>query len=186
MDTRSISGVAYSRFYAQAVGQAVGGGVSAGGALVGGGVGSHLVGAASVGVATAPYLSPVYRFDPVARLSVLAFRDSQSGDVHLQIPSEKVVELYRRTRGDGMALRTVAAPVAPAARGGAGGDGAIPEPFVVPYGAAPDAVVANAPARSLVARYSASPSDAVVGAKSPVATPGPVASSGAGRLALSV
>lgn len=48
----------------------------------------------------APYLSPVYHFDPVAKLAILSYRDPSSGDVTAQIPSEKVVEQYRRTRGD--------------------------------------------------------------------------------------
>ena len=48
----------------------------------------------------APFLSPVYRFDPLARLSVLVFRDAATGDVTQQFPSKKVVEQYRRTRGE--------------------------------------------------------------------------------------
>lgn len=51
------------------------------------------------GSSAAPYLSPVYHFDPVAKLAILSYRDPNSGAVTTQIPSEKVVEQYRRTRG---------------------------------------------------------------------------------------
>jgi len=41
------------------------------------------------------YLSPVVRFDKQARVMVFQFRDSETGDVTKQYPSEKVVKLYR-------------------------------------------------------------------------------------------
>ena len=64
---------------------------------------------------TVPYLSPVYRFDPVAQLSILSFRDTTSGAVTTQIPSEKVVEQYRRNHGESPdALKSRAKPVEPA------------------------------------------------------------------------
>lgn len=47
----------------------------------------------------APFFSPVYRFDPVAKLSILSFRDANSGAVVQQIPNAKVVEQYRRSGG---------------------------------------------------------------------------------------
>lgn len=42
-----------------------------------------------------PFLSPVFRFDKAARVLVFQFRDSETGDVTRQYPSEKVVKLYR-------------------------------------------------------------------------------------------
>lgn len=42
-----------------------------------------------------PFLSPVFRFDKQARVLVFQFRDSETGDVTRQYPSEKVVKLYR-------------------------------------------------------------------------------------------
>lgn len=42
-----------------------------------------------------PYFSPVFRFDKAARVLVFQFRDSETGDVTRQYPSEKVVKLYR-------------------------------------------------------------------------------------------
>ena len=42
-----------------------------------------------------PYLSPVFRFDKQARVLVFQFRDSETGNVTRQYPSEKVVKLYR-------------------------------------------------------------------------------------------
>jgi len=41
------------------------------------------------------YLSPVIRFDKQARVLVFQFRDSETGNVTQQYPSEKVVKLYR-------------------------------------------------------------------------------------------
>jgi hypothetical protein len=42
-----------------------------------------------------PYFSPVFRFDKQARVLVFQFRDSETGNVTRQYPSEKVVQLYR-------------------------------------------------------------------------------------------
>lgn len=42
-----------------------------------------------------PYFSPVFRFDKQARVLVFQFRDSETGNVTRQYPSEKVVKLYR-------------------------------------------------------------------------------------------
>lgn len=53
-----------------------------------------------------PYLSPVFRFDKQARVLVFQFRDSETGDVTRQYPSEKVVKLYR----DNAPQATPAAP----------------------------------------------------------------------------
>jgi hypothetical protein len=44
-----------------------------------------------------PYLSPVFRFDKQARVVIFQFRDSETGDVTRQYPSERVVKLYRNS-----------------------------------------------------------------------------------------
>ncbi|MEI8395275.1 MAG: hypothetical protein WCF85_11100 [Rhodospirillaceae bacterium] len=49
--------------------------------------------------AAAPYLSPVFQFDPVAKLTILSYRDPGNGQVTTQIPSERIVEQYRRNGG---------------------------------------------------------------------------------------
>ncbi|KAA0682459.1 hypothetical protein DS843_08010 [Roseomonas genomospecies 6] len=43
------------------------------------------------------YISPVLRYDQDARLAVILYRDRSSGETRNQIPSERVVEEYRRT-----------------------------------------------------------------------------------------
>lgn len=43
------------------------------------------------------YISPVLRYDQDARLAVIYYRDRSSGETRNQIPSERVVEEYRRT-----------------------------------------------------------------------------------------
>ncbi len=47
--------------------------------------------------APAPVTSPVLRYDQAAGLAVLKFVDDETGEVTTQIPSERVVELYRQT-----------------------------------------------------------------------------------------
>jgi hypothetical protein len=61
-----------------------------------------------------PYLSPVFRFDKQARVLVFQFRDSETGNVTRQYPSEKVVKLYRDN-----APKDTAAAAAPTTGGGA-------------------------------------------------------------------
>jgi hypothetical protein len=41
------------------------------------------------------YLSPVFKYDSKARVVLFQFRDSDTGDVTRQYPSEKVVKLYQ-------------------------------------------------------------------------------------------
>lgn len=62
-----------------------------------------------------PYLSPVFRFDKQARVLVFQFRDSETGDVTRQYPSEKVVKLYRDNAPQ-------ATPSAPPSEFGSGGE----------------------------------------------------------------
>ncbi len=42
------------------------------------------------------FVSPFSRYDYSSRLEILQFRDSQTGKVSLQIPSERIVDAYRR------------------------------------------------------------------------------------------
>jgi len=45
------------------------------------------------------YISPVIRFDQQARLAVMYFRDTETGETTGQIPPEKIVKEYRRNGG---------------------------------------------------------------------------------------
>ena len=47
-------------------------------------------------VAEIPYVSPSVRVDNNAKVAILEFRDSLSGDVLVQIPSEAQLEAYKR------------------------------------------------------------------------------------------
>lgn len=47
-------------------------------------------------IAEAPYVSPNVRVDNNAKIAILEFRDSVSGDVLAQIPSEAQLEAYKR------------------------------------------------------------------------------------------
>lgn len=44
----------------------------------------------------AQFINPIGRYDQVARLFVLEFRDESNGEVKTQIPPERIVEEYRR------------------------------------------------------------------------------------------
>ena len=157
MDIRTISGAAYSRPMAP---------------LVGGDPSLPAEPTKSADSA-APFFSPVYRFDPVAKLSILSFRDANSGAIVQQIPNEKVVEQYRRTGGEN-----------PDAR---------PAPAVAPKEAASATAPTGEPARSVAgggepAATPAAAPDHTVSEPSPVATPEPAAAEApsAQRLSLSV
>ena len=67
-----------------------------------------------------PYFSPVFRFDKAARVLVFQFRDSETGNVTRQYPSEKVVKLYRdnapKDVAPGATVEPRRAAEAPAAR----------------------------------------------------------------------
>ena len=43
----------------------------------------------------AAYASPVFKFDPLAKLSIELIRDTSTGSVINQIPSQQVVQKYR-------------------------------------------------------------------------------------------
>jgi hypothetical protein len=69
-----------------------------------------------------PYLSPVIRFDKQARVLVFQFRDSETGDVTRQFPSEKVVKLYRDNAPKDVPAVTAAEPRARAPEASTGAD----------------------------------------------------------------
>ncbi len=46
-------------------------------------------------ISVAAYASPVYKFDPLAKLSIELIRDTSTGSVINQIPSQQVVQRYR-------------------------------------------------------------------------------------------
>ncbi len=85
-----------------------------------------------VGTSQIRYISPVVQLDPEAGLAVLRMRDTESGDVRVQIPAEKVVREYRSnqaaeavTERPATAQPTAADSPDPTA-GATGGSGDIP------------------------------------------------------------
>lgn len=59
------------------------------------------------------YISPVVQLDPEAGLAVLRMRDTENGDVRVQIPAEKVVREYRSNQAAEVAAdRAAAEPAA--------------------------------------------------------------------------
>ncbi|HYD69251.1 hypothetical protein [Azospirillum sp.] len=82
----------------------------------------------------AVYISPAIKYDQAARVAVLLFRDADTGETKEQIPSEHVVEAYRRSAGrtpQGLAhtpvsLQGGADERAPVARTGGSSGGASP------------------------------------------------------------
>lgn len=49
-------------------------------------------------VAEAPYVSPTVKVDPNTKIAILEFRESSSGDVLLQVPSEQQIRAYQANR----------------------------------------------------------------------------------------
>lgn len=49
--------------------------------------------------AAAIYVSPAIRFDQLARVAVIYYRDAETGETRDQIPPKKIVEEYRRNGG---------------------------------------------------------------------------------------
>lgn len=49
--------------------------------------------------AQAAFVSPVVKYDSIAKVAVLYFRDGGTGDVYQQIPAEKVLKEYRLRGG---------------------------------------------------------------------------------------
>ena len=85
----------------------------------------------------AAYASPIYKFDPLAKLSIEIIRDTSNGSVINQIPSEQVIQRYRLGQQTApgaassnsqtsalSAANTAAAAGAAAANGGSAGSGA--------------------------------------------------------------
>ncbi|MEI6558017.1 MAG: hypothetical protein WCO00_06390 [Rhodospirillaceae bacterium] len=74
------------------------------------------------------YASPIYKFDPLAKLSIEVIRDTSTGSVISQIPPEQVVQRYRlgqiTAATNGISAQTSALTAAnAAAAGGAAGAG---------------------------------------------------------------
>ena len=126
------------------------------------------------------FISPVLRYDQMAHVAVLFFRDFDSGETRDQIPAERVVEEYRRNAqrvngdqdhpsnrmGQTAAVKTGDAPTkdgtSAAASGGAGGS-ATGFTFAQTAGA-PDAAAALAFSASPSSAYAAAPASAGNGA----------------------
>ena len=49
-------------------------------------------------VAEAPYVSPTVRVDAGTKIAILEFRESTSGDVLLQVPSEQQIRAYQANK----------------------------------------------------------------------------------------
>ncbi|WP_448208710.1 hypothetical protein [Azospirillum sp. sgz302134] len=84
------------------------------------------------------YISPILRYDQMAHVAVLFFRDTDTGETRDQIPAERVVEQYRRN-----VLRQTSGPeTAPdgSARTGdkVGGSGGAKAPTGYSTGTAPE------------------------------------------------
>jgi len=106
------------------------------------------------------FISPVVRYDQIARVAVLYFRDTDTGETKEQIPTERAVEEYRRNavrfaNGSGdSADRSGAAPRSGAERSDATASGFTP----TPSGPAPSGDSAGfAPAPANSTGYTASP-----------------------------
>jgi len=126
------------------------------------------------------FISPVLRYDQMAHVAVLFFRDFDSGETKDQIPAERVVEEYRRNAlrvngdqdqpsdktGRTAAVKTGGASTkdgtSAAATDGAGGS---PAGFTSAYaGGAPGAAAVSAPSVTPSVAYAAAPVSAGGGA----------------------
>ncbi|MBP2297484.1 hypothetical protein [Azospirillum picis] len=138
------------------------------------------------------YISPFLRYDQGARVAVLYFRDFDTGETQDQIPSQRVVEEYRRAASrlaqDGHAAaegdRTSGAP-----KGGSRTAGS-PEPGAVGNGASGSAVSGSATASSGNAAHpgpaGSSGAPASSGAFAPPATGGRFSGSPGGLVSMQV
>lgn len=88
----------------------------------------------------AVYISPAIKYDQTARIAVLLFRDADTGETKEQIPSEHVVEAYRRTAGrapDGLAHSPVTLQGGSSGRAPAGSSAPTPSTPAAPSGGSP-------------------------------------------------
>ena len=78
------------------------------------------------------YTSPFVRWDADARVTVVEYRDAQSGKVELQIPGQKTLRAYHENGGDPPAASASSAPTdaagGPAPAGETPRDGSTEEP----------------------------------------------------------
>lgn len=107
-----------------------------------------------------PYISPVLSYDSDAAIAVLQFRNSESGDVETQYPSERVVREYQLRGRDkmGAALDTAQDRATASSPGDTDATGSAPAPV-------PASVVGNGTSPS---------SGSTGGATSAAAAPAPV------------
>ncbi|MGF7173826.1 hypothetical protein [Azospirillum doebereinerae] len=87
MEIRSVSGTSVNRLAAPSTSEA---------AAVGTDESSADSTAQRTSTATAGYISPYLQYDQGARVAVMLFRDTDTGETQDQIPSRRVVEEYRR------------------------------------------------------------------------------------------
>jgi hypothetical protein len=66
-------------------------------------------------VPSTPYVSPVLRYDADARVTVLQYRDVDTGKVTRQVPGEQTVKAYRAELLSSAAA-TIDLPAAPAVK----------------------------------------------------------------------
>ncbi|SMH35546.1 hypothetical protein [Azospirillum agricola] len=117
MDIRSVSGAAPNRPAASQTPETV---VENADRVASDPSSSAMTGAKTSGVGG--YISPFLRYDQGARVAVLLFRDIDTGETQDQIPSQRVVEEYRRTAG--RLSPTTGSDGSMATNAGAGRDGA--------------------------------------------------------------
>ena len=72
-------------------------------------------------VSQAPYVSPTVRVDVLTKIAILEFRESLSGEVLAQIPSENAIRTYKMREARGDAQLAAALTRKPEA-GGEGGE----------------------------------------------------------------
>lgn len=66
--------------------------------IAGGGTAGSVRDAGAAPTSTTPpqYLSPVYKYDPIAKISIFQYRDVNTGAVKSEFPPQKVIDQYRR------------------------------------------------------------------------------------------
>jgi len=79
-------------------------------------------GSATGATVESAYVSPIIKFDSIAKMAVLYFRDGDSGEIYQQIPAEKVVKEYRLRGGRSIEeTPVVARAMAASSTAGSGG-----------------------------------------------------------------
>ena len=76
-------------------------------------------------VSQAPYVSPTVRVDVLTKIAILEFRESLSGEVLAQIPSENAIRTYKMREARGDAQLAAALTRKPSADGNGGETAAV-------------------------------------------------------------